>query len=221
MDTRLLQAAQEYEARKSRAAHPDGHTDNGGRWYPSASERQSCCGRVRGPSRAYPWSYMTHCRSAEHVAHLYGVDASELRREHRRQFPAAKPIVERAEAYKLLHANSDGSLCSLYNSDAYTLGTTKVESVGPNHGGGYYAYANAESAMRAAIPTDSDHDTAEHVALVRCEVWGKGLGYLPGLDAEEIAIRDRRIIWSSDERPVQRAKLAFSHLRPVTILAQW
>lgn len=59
-----------YEARRDRIEHPDGRTDNGGRWYPSDEERCECCAYVRSPSRAYPWSYMLHCRTRVHVQQL-------------------------------------------------------------------------------------------------------------------------------------------------------
>lgn len=73
------QAAVEYLRRKDRTSHPDGHTDKGGRWYPDDSEKQPCCDSVRSPSRSFPWSYMTHCRSLGHVAMLYGVEKDAVR----------------------------------------------------------------------------------------------------------------------------------------------
>jgi len=76
----VLQVAYEYVRRRERATHPDGSFDSGGRWYPSEDEKQSCCSGIRRPSRAWPYSLMTHCRSITHVAALYGVDAREVRR---------------------------------------------------------------------------------------------------------------------------------------------
>ena len=73
-------AAREYIARRDRMTHPDGTFDAASRWYPSESEKCDCCDGIRSPSRAYPYSFMTHCRSAAHVAALHGVDARELRR---------------------------------------------------------------------------------------------------------------------------------------------
>ncbi len=52
-------------------------------WFPSNEERFHCCYRVRTPSRAYPLSLNTHCRSIEHLANLYDVDLSFLRRHLR------------------------------------------------------------------------------------------------------------------------------------------
>lgn len=77
------QAAAEHLRRRGRRTHPAGRQDNAGRWFPSDSEWQDCCNEVRSPSRAYPWSYMTHCRTAEHVARVYGVDARALKRATR------------------------------------------------------------------------------------------------------------------------------------------
>lgn len=76
----VLKAAQEYLDRRDRITNPDGSFDKAGRWYPSESEECNCCGAIRSPSRAYPYSYMVHCRTAGHVASLYGVDVKELRR---------------------------------------------------------------------------------------------------------------------------------------------
>ena len=76
----VLQAAYEYVRRQGRSAHPDGHFDSGGRWYPSECEEQPCCSGIRRPSRAWPYSLMTHCRTLPHVANLYGVDPEEVLR---------------------------------------------------------------------------------------------------------------------------------------------
>jgi len=75
-ETKLLSAAEAYLMRKLGAQYPKGRTDNGGRWYPE--EMLECCEHIRSPSRGYPWSYMVHCKSVDHVANEYGVDATEL-----------------------------------------------------------------------------------------------------------------------------------------------
>ena len=74
-------AANLYLARRDRRAHPAGSSDPY-RWYPSDDESQDCCGCIREPSRAYPWSLMTHCRTVKHIAHLAGIPnaAREIRR---------------------------------------------------------------------------------------------------------------------------------------------
>jgi hypothetical protein len=87
--TRIEEALQEYMDRQSRRHHPRGTFDKAGRWYPDAAEEQACCGKIRTPSRAYPYSYMTHCRTAEHVAALYGVDVKDLRKAIRQSKKAA------------------------------------------------------------------------------------------------------------------------------------
>ncbi len=78
--TSLELAIECYARRQNRAEHPDGKFDKGGRWYPSEAEVQVCCSRIRTPSRTWPYSLMRHCRSVEHVAKLYGVSVTELRR---------------------------------------------------------------------------------------------------------------------------------------------
>lgn len=72
-------AANTYLDRKSRKAHPNGSFDKAGRWYPSADEKQDCCSSVRSPTRSWPYSLMLHCRTAPHVANLYGVTVQELK----------------------------------------------------------------------------------------------------------------------------------------------
>ena len=75
-----IKAAIEFLYRKWRYSHPKGHTDKAGRWYPAADESQKCCRHIRGPSRTYPWSYMTHCRSMIHIANLYNTNPSDVRK---------------------------------------------------------------------------------------------------------------------------------------------
>ncbi len=81
--TNLERAVDCYKARQERREHPEGKFDKGGRWYPSETEWQTCCGLIRTPSRMWPYSLMKHCRSVEHVANLYSVPVKELRREVR------------------------------------------------------------------------------------------------------------------------------------------
>ena len=76
-------AVQTFIARRDRTQHPAGSFDKKSRWYPNESEQQSCCSAIRGPSRAWPYSLLVHCRTAGHVAALYGVPASEIRRAAR------------------------------------------------------------------------------------------------------------------------------------------
>jgi hypothetical protein len=81
----VLQAAvDEYLGRRDRRRHPDGTFDRMRRWYPSDEERCGCCDDIRTPSGAHPYSYMVHCRTAEHVASLYGIATDELERAIRR-----------------------------------------------------------------------------------------------------------------------------------------
>ena len=81
--SKLDKAAREYLARQARESHPKGEFDNAQRFYPSQQERQDGCDYIRRPSRTWPFSLMTHCRSIEHVANLYNVDVTELRRRSR------------------------------------------------------------------------------------------------------------------------------------------
>ena len=74
------EVAVEFILRRDRLSHPEGHTDKGGRWYPSDEERAECCASIREPSRSYPWTFYKHCNSAKHLAALYGVDVKQVKR---------------------------------------------------------------------------------------------------------------------------------------------
>ena len=71
-----LDAAREYRALRDREINPNGSFDKAGRWYPA----HACDCAVRAPSRAHPYSYLLHCRTAEHVARVRGVSRSGLLR---------------------------------------------------------------------------------------------------------------------------------------------
>ena len=151
----LEQAARTFIARRDRTAHPTGKFDNAGRWYPSEAETCDCCSAVRSPSRAHPFSYMVHCRTLKHVANLYGVNESDLRKEVRRLDPPAKPTREGGDRYyKAVKRTADGRLVSIHDgSTEYRLGEEMQEAARQNHGGGFYAYATqreAESFARNA-----------------------------------------------------------------------
>lgn len=67
----IVRAAARYVLRRDRIEHPEGATDNGGRWYPAIeTETELVIGRIRPPSRAWPWSYMLACRSLRHCCAL-------------------------------------------------------------------------------------------------------------------------------------------------------
>lgn len=80
MNTNLLNAVKEFLAREARSRNPDGFFDRGGRFFPSDKEACACCVGIRQPSKAYPFSLMNHCRSAEHIAHLFDIDAKIFRK---------------------------------------------------------------------------------------------------------------------------------------------
>lgn len=63
-------ALEVFHRRKSRMEHPDGTFDKAGRWQPSDAEWQACCRSIRTPSRAWPYSLMTHCRTLRHIINL-------------------------------------------------------------------------------------------------------------------------------------------------------
>jgi hypothetical protein len=157
----LEQAARTFIARRDRTAHPTGKFDNAGRWYPSESETCSCCSSVRSPSRSYPYSYMTHCRTMAHVANLYGVSVSELRKEVRRLDPdsaPAKPTREGGEHYfKAVRRITDELFVSIHDGNTtYQIGKEMRERARQQHGGGFYAYRSIEAAIKFARTAEVD-----------------------------------------------------------------
>jgi len=91
VNNNVIKATEEYLNRKERKTHPDGEFDKSSRWYPSDKEACDKCWEVREPSRAYPNSINTHCRSIGHIASKYQVDGSILRK-------ISGEVLRRAEA---------------------------------------------------------------------------------------------------------------------------
>ena len=169
-------AARAYIARQNRSQHPDGSFDGGGRWYPSSEERRECCGLVRSPSRAYPYSHMIHCRSVQHVALLYGFDVKELRQAIRAaKGPTKRPggtYYKAVAVVPIVHIEETPTgdiqpwtwtailrgvrYVSIFDGvTEYVLGKTLVQRVRKNHGGGYYVYETVEQAQNAKVPDSS------------------------------------------------------------------
>jgi hypothetical protein len=77
-----IQAAVLYVLRKRRIVHPDGTFDKAQRWDPSENEHCACCNPIRAPTRAWPYSYMTHCRTLVHTATLLQASDITLARKY-------------------------------------------------------------------------------------------------------------------------------------------
>lgn len=175
----LEQAAREFIARRDRTAHPAGKFDNAGRWYPSEHEHCECCNAVRSPSRSYPYSYMTHCRTMAHVAHLFGVELSALRAEVKRieGKPATKPTRLSGTFYKAVALTDDGRMVSIFDGKTeYVIGQELRQAVRTNHEGGYYVYADVRTAKDADVPASSALRTAKR-AIIRVEAKGQYTRY--------------------------------------------
>ena len=89
---RLRLAIENFYARSSRKAHPEGYWQDG-LWYPSASERRACCEGIR-PTPANRQALESHCRSQNHVAALYGVALGELKAAVRDDRKRGSPIAQ-------------------------------------------------------------------------------------------------------------------------------
>lgn len=175
-------AANEYRARQNRDSHPSGIFDRASRWYPDSCEEQSCCKGVRDPSRRFPLSLNKHCRSIEHVANLYGVSETELRKA----VGVSRGPVQKSIKYKKVAIDPDGDLVSVYDGTVYEIGKTLRQACRPDHNGGWYVYETAKDADTAKFPNDSRHldlFLSGDTALLRCEVWGRCESYASGESA--------------------------------------
>ena len=96
-ERRLSEAVTTYIARRVLKEHPSGSFPSGvrvvipnGAWQPSETEEQACCRelseelRERYPNRLsypfieYPFTFLLHCQSINHIAHLHRVDVQFL-----------------------------------------------------------------------------------------------------------------------------------------------
>jgi len=186
----VIAAAETYLARQDRAEHPDGYFDKAGRWYPSDTEIQGCCGRISGPTRNYPYPYMLHCRTAVHIAQLYGVAVGDLKRQVNRMRPTPR---EGGESYYKAVAVVNGRYFSIFDGTTeYRLGETTTDRARQGHMGGIYCYDNEADARRAAVPSSSALLHAPR-AILRVRAEGAYCRY-PG------------------------DKLAFSHVTPLEVV---
>ncbi len=192
----IEQAARTYIARRDRTAHPSGKFDNKSRWYPSEAEHCDCCDAIRSPSAKFPFSYMTHCRTLEHVAHLYHVDVKDLRAEVKRieGKPVNKPQRLAGTFYKAVALLDDGRMVSIFDGQTeYTIGQELRQAVRKGHGGGYYVYRTVAEAQSVAVPESSKFRTAKR-AILKVQASGQYTTY-------------------------DNNKIAFSRVMPVEVVA--
>jgi hypothetical protein len=189
LQDKVTEAFAKWQARQNRREHPTGKFDKAGRWNPSQAEWQSCCNAIRSPSRAYPYSHMTHCRSVEHVANLCGVSVAELRK-----LANANKRREGGDSYYKQVAVVDGKLLSIYDGETeYVVGQPMSERARQKHAGGFYVNPTIDAARHAVYPSDAKLRDAEKV-VIRCQVSGQYCVYDNG-------------------------KFSFSHLTPLEIVA--
>lgn len=162
-------AYQEWRSHQGRITHPIGSFDSQSRWYPAAEERRSCCGAIRSPSAAYPYSLLTHCRSIEHVAHVHGVVARDLRSRIAKDRQEAKR--EGGDRYYKAVAVRDGCYFSVFDGvTEYVLGETVSDRARQNHAGGIYVYETEGEARQAQVPDSSELlDAPRAILRVRAE----------------------------------------------------
>ena len=124
-------AAVLYIKRRGRDEHPSGTFDSAGRWEPTDNESQDCCDSIRSPSRAFPYSYMTHCRTVKHVATLLNADEKVVRKrvkeleKHRSELDIIVTKYEQLKPVKFKQFLKTDSIV-LYKSRKHLDGTYTV-----------------------------------------------------------------------------------------------
>jgi len=113
---------------------------------------------------------MTHCRTRQHVATLYGVTLADLNKALREIEPP-KPRASMAGVYyKAVALLDNGSYASIYNGSVYEIGQTYIDAARQNHNGGYYVYRSRAEARNAAVPSNSAlRDSLRAILEVHCE----------------------------------------------------
>lgn len=71
-----VKTAQKVIDLKDRTIHPDGKFDHQKRWHPDVETESSS--EIREPSRAFPFTKMSHCRTAKYQAQLVGLDHKRI-----------------------------------------------------------------------------------------------------------------------------------------------
>lgn len=151
----LQRAVETFINRKNREIHPEGEFDSKKRFCPSAAERQSCCDSIRTPSARFPFSLMVHCRTIQHIAHLFDIDVKDLRKAVRAVQPTKR---EGGENYFKMVAfdATRGLMLSIFDGETiYRIGETVKQRARQNHNGGIYVYASERDASRVQVPSES------------------------------------------------------------------
>ena len=189
----LSVALEEYKTRKDGVAHPDGESDEMGRWYPSEFETRSCCFRIKENELD------KHCRSLVHVANLFEVDVRFLRyayhklsrrASHSRLTSQSRLPSQTVIGYKAVHIDRNDTIRSCFDWSEWQLNEWRVQEARENHGGGFYCYMRPEDAQTPALPRILLRPTH----ILRCEMGGNSIKYNNG-------------------------KVAFSKCKPLEIIA--
>lgn len=213
--TNLDQAIQEYYNRRDRKSHPKGKFDGTKRWYPDATEERPCCSHIRSPSRRFPFSYMLHCRTIEHVANLYDVDPKVLGKAVRKVSPPTRLGGTFYKAVAVVTQEDGDHYYSIFDgtSTEYVFGKKLTEAVRREHNGGYYVYDSIIHAMEAEVPDNSVLYSAPR-AILEVEVSGQYTRY-------ECKCRDCRDARFYKEviTALHPTKYAFSSIVPIRVVA--
>jgi hypothetical protein len=113
---------------------------------------------------------MVHCRTATHVAQLYGINVDELRKLARIKVP---PKREGGDSYYKLVAVHPitGKMVSVFDGcTEYKVGVTLNGHARQDHQGGYYCYRTSTQAKDSPFPEEAEGGEWDKVLLrVRSE----------------------------------------------------
>lgn len=95
-----------------------------------------------------------------------------------------KPAVSQVhKAYKVLARNEDGTLVSVYDDSPYKLGVWRSQRAEEDHGGGFYCYPDAETALhqtRTGCTFAESVSAGKELVLCEVEISGRQVWYDSG-----------------------------------------
>lgn len=90
---------------------------------------------------------------------------------------------ESETAYKVVARRADGTLESVFDASEWVIGKWRSEAAQEDHGGGFYAYADADTAVRNTVANKTfarAWTEGKELVLVECDVAGRSIHYDSG-----------------------------------------
>lgn len=136
------EAVREWQARQVGAPIPGRFVLPDGAWWPHRDERQRCCGWIKPPTKARPFTLLEHCRGAQHIATKYRISERSLR--------AAIKEGDTGGEFYVIAVDRRGQLLSIFEPEVeYRLGETGADRQPMKGRGGYLVFKTVADAMFA------------------------------------------------------------------------